>query len=72
MFSHLKKNIHIYIYLFLVFENFGQESLRYHFLAKNFSFLNSKDWKSQPSLECLFGSIEKIDISIYQEWKSLI
>ena len=34
--------------------------------------LNSKQWKSQPSLEWLFGSIEKIDISIYKEWKSLI
>ena len=34
--------------------------------------INSKEWKSQTSLEWLFGWIEKIDISIYQEWKSLI
>ena len=33
--------------------------------------LNSKEWKSQSSLEWLFGSIKKIDISIYQEWNHL-
>ena len=33
--------------------------------------LNSKEWESQSSLEGLFGSIKKIDTSIYQEWKSL-
>ena len=34
--------------------------------------VHSKEWKSQSSLEWLFGSIKKIDISIYQQWNSLI
>ena len=41
-----------------------------HAAKKHITFsLNSKEWKGQSSLEWLLGSIEKIDISIYKEWK---
>ena len=42
--------------------------------VKTVKVINSKEWKSQSSLQWFFGSIEKIDISIYmyQEWKLLI